>query len=67
MRAQFEFVSADFSPYPGEEQAINPNRYDRRLAEFLAQQLPTHSFPVQTIEVEDERVMVELENPDYPL
>ncbi|MBK7954839.1 MAG: hypothetical protein IPK02_13300 [Candidatus Accumulibacter sp.] len=67
MRAQFEFVSADFPPYPGEEQAINPGRYGRRLAEFLAQQLPAHGFPVRTVGVEDWGVMVELENPDYPL
>ena len=67
MRAQFQFVSADFPPYPGEEQQINPGRYGRRLAEFLAQQLPAQGFPVRTVGVEDWGVMVELENPDYPL
>lgn len=67
MRAQFEFVSADFPPYPGEDQQINPGRYGMRLAEFLAQQLPAHGFAVRTVGVEDWGVMVELENPDYPL
>ena len=68
MRAQFEFVSAEFPPYPGEDrQPRNPGRYGLRLAEYLARELPAHGFPVRTIGVEDWGVMVELENRDYPL
>lgn len=67
MRSQFEFVSADFPPYPGEDQQINPGRYGLRLAEFLSRQLPAHGFPVLSVGVEDWGVRVELDNPDYPL
>ena len=67
MRAQMEFISADFPPYPGEDEQINPGRYGLRLAEFLSQQLPAHGFSIRTVGVEDWGVMVELVNPDYPL
>jgi hypothetical protein len=67
MRAQVEFVSADFPPYPGEDQGPNPGRFGQRLAEFLAQQLPAHGFPVLSVTVHMWGFKVALENPDYPL
>lgn len=66
MRAQLEFVSAAFPPYPAEEEH-SPGRYGVRLAEFLAQQLPAHGFPVQAVTIENWGIKVALENPDYPL
>ena len=60
MRAQLEFLSADFPPYPGEDQQVNPGRYGIRLAEFLSQELPAHGFPVSSVSVEDWGVKVAL-------
>ncbi len=67
MRAQVEFVSADFPPYPGEDQQLNPGRYGIRLAEFLAQELPAYGFPVESLTVEMWGVRVGLQHADYPL
>lgn len=67
MRTHLEFVSAQFPPYPEEDEEINPGRYGKRLAEFLAAQLPAHGFPVAGIGLEDWGVRVDLENEDYPL
>ena len=67
MRTHVEFVSSDFSPYTGEEEEINPSRFGKRLAEFLAQQLPAHGFSVTGVGVEDWGVRVDLDNPDHPL
>ena len=67
MRAQVEFVSADFPPYPGEDQGPTPGRFGQRLAEFLAQELPAHGFPVLSVTVHMWGFKVALENPDYPL
>ena len=67
MRAQVEFVSADFPQYPGEDQGPTPGRFGQRLAEFLAQELPAHDFPVLSVTVHMWGFKVALENPDYPL
>ncbi|CAG1021550.1 hypothetical protein IVG45_22330 [Methylomonas sp. LL1] len=67
MRTHLEFTSSDFPAYPGEEQEINPGRFGKRLAEFLAQKLPEHGFSVSSIGTEDWGVMVELENDAFPL
>ncbi|MBK8386737.1 MAG: hypothetical protein IPL11_14305 [Candidatus Accumulibacter sp.] len=67
MRAQVEFVSADFPPYPGEDQGPTPGRFGQRLAEFLAQELPAHGFPVLSVTVHMWGFKVALENTDYPL
>jgi hypothetical protein len=67
MRAQVEFISTDFPPYPGEAEQINPGRYGMRLAEFFFEQLPAHGFPVRSMGAEDWGVRVELDHPDYPL
>jgi len=67
MRTQVEFVSADFPPYPGEEHDLNPGRYGIRLAELLAQELPAHGFPVESVTVEQWGVRIGLQNPGYPL
>lgn len=67
MRAQVEFVSTDFPPYPGEDQGPTPGRFGQRLAEFLAQELPAHGFPVLSVTVHMWGFKVALENTDYPL
>lgn len=39
MLTQVEFLSAAFPPYPTESTDVNPGRFGKRLAEFLAQEL----------------------------
>lgn len=67
MRTHFEFRSAAFPAYEGESEQINPGRHGKRLAEFLAAELPKHGFPVRTIGVEDWGWMVELQHEEFPL
>lgn len=67
MRTHIEFVSDDFPPYPGEAKEINPGRYGKRLAEFLAQELPPHGFLVDGIDLEDWGVRIDIANPDFAL
>ena len=39
MKTHFEFRSAKFPPYDGEEDEINPGVWGRRLAEYLVEKL----------------------------
>jgi hypothetical protein len=44
MKTQVEFRSDKFPAYESEEQEINPGRYGKRVAEFLAAGLRSHGF-----------------------
>lgn len=67
MRTHVEFVSPNFPPYPGEEEEINPGRFGKRLAEFLARRLHSHAFCVTGVGLEAWGVRVDINNPGYPL
>ena len=67
MRTHIEFISTDFPAYHGEEEEINPGRFGKRLAEFLAKEFPSYGFSVSRIGTEDWGVMVEINNPNFPL
>lgn len=67
MKTQIEFKSRQFQPYPGESQQINPGRYGKRLAEFLAAELVKYGFEVQGIRPEDWGWAVDLRNDEFPL
>ena len=67
MRSHVEFDSTDFPAYPNEEDEINPGRFGKRLAEFLAQQLPQQGFVVRGIGAEDWGWQIEIENSAFPL
>ena len=67
MRTHVEFVSNEFPPCENEEEQINPGRYGKRLAEFLADGLASYGFKVVCIGAEDWGWMVELENEAFPL
>lgn len=67
MRSHVEFHSTEFPAYPGEEDEINPGRFGKRLAEFLAEQLPRRGFSVRGIGAEDWGWQIELENAAFPL
>jgi hypothetical protein len=44
MKTHLEFTSTEFPAYPGEDKEINPGIFGKRLAEFLAGNLPSHGF-----------------------
>ncbi len=67
MKTQIEFKSTAFPAYPDEGEQVNPGRYGKRLAEFLAGALGKHGFDVQGIRSEDWGWAVDLKNEDFPL
>ena len=67
MRSHVEFISTEFPAYPNEKDEINPDRFGKRLAEFLSTQLPKFGFQVESIGAEDWGWMVELKNESFPL
>jgi hypothetical protein len=67
MKTQIEFKSNAFPPYPDEGGQVNPGRYGKRLAEFLAGDLGRRGFDVQGVRPEDWGWAVDLKNDDFPL
>jgi hypothetical protein len=67
MRSHVEFRSTDFPAYPSEEEEVNPGRFGKRLAEFLAEQLPQRGLAVRGIGAEDWGWRIDLENATFPL
>ena len=67
MKTLVEFKSDKFPPYNGEEEAINPGLWGKRLAEYLQDKLPHYGLKVTGIGEEDWGWMVELENEVFPL
>jgi len=67
MKTHLEFTSTAFPAYPGEDKDINPGIFEKRLAEFLAENRPSHGFKVLSIGAEDWGWMVEIENKEFPL
>jgi hypothetical protein len=67
MRTHVEFLSDNFPSYENEEEQINPGRYGKRLADFLAEGLSAYGFNVRCVGAEDWGWMVELENEAFPL
>jgi hypothetical protein len=67
MRNQVEFQSTAFPASPGEDETVNPGVFGKRLAEFLAAELPKHGFVVASVAPEDWGWMVELDNAAFPL
>lgn len=67
MRTRVEFRSRDFPPYGNEAAEINPGRFGKRLAEFIASELPNHGFKVRSIGAEDWGWVVQLEHDAFAL
>jgi hypothetical protein len=67
MKTHLEFTSTEFRAYPGEDEETNPGIFGKRLAEFLAENLPQQGFKVLCIGAEDWGWMVEIENKEFPL
>lgn len=67
MRTHVEFRSPDFPALPGEDEAVNPGRYGKRLASYLAAFMPSHGFDVQGLNAEDWGWRIDLRNEAFPL
>lgn len=66
MRTHFEFRSTEFPAYP-EEEVINPGRFGKRLAEFLAAELPWAGFEIANVSAEDWGWRIDLNHDAFPL
>ena len=67
MKTEVEFRSDKFPAYQDEEQYINPGRYGKRLAEFLAAGLRSHGFEAGELIAEDWGWLVPIKNDDFGL
>ncbi len=67
MRTHVEFGSTEFPAYQGEDEEVNPGRFGKRLAEWLATTLRAHGFKVMRVGAEDWGWRVDLENEGFPL
>ena len=67
MKTQVEFRSDKFPAYENEEQEINPGRYGKRLAEFLATGLRSHGFETEELIAEDWGWVVPIKNDGFKL
>ncbi len=53
MKTHVEFRSAKFPVYPGEEEEVNPDRWGKRVAEYLYQKLRERGIETDEIFAED--------------
>jgi hypothetical protein len=67
METYVEFRSDRFPAYESENDQVNPGRFGKRLAEFLAAGLPSHGFETQAIRAEDWGWIVPIKNDRFPL
>jgi hypothetical protein len=67
MRTHLEFASSAFPPDTGEDETVNPGVFGKRLAEFLAEGLPSHGFEVGRVHPEDWGWRIALKNNSFPL
>jgi hypothetical protein len=67
MKTYLEFHSDKFPAYENEENEINPGRYGKRVAEFLAAGLRLHGFQTDELFAEDWGWVVPIKNDNYKL
>ena len=67
MRTFIDFTSAEFPPYPGEEEEINPGLWGKRLAEFIVSKLPDHGFTTDEFYAEDWGWEIPVRNQAFPI
>jgi hypothetical protein len=67
MKTHVEFRSDKFPAYDSEDEEINPGRYGKRVAEFLAAGLPSHGFEPEAVTAEDWGWVVPIKNDDFKL
>ncbi len=67
MKTHVVFRSLDFPPEDGEEELINPGRYGKRLADFLARELRSKGFEPREPAAEDWGWVLPINNERFPL
>jgi hypothetical protein len=67
VKTEVQFRSDRFPAYESELHAINPTRYGKRLAEFVAGGLRLHGFGVGELLAEDWGWVVPIENEEFKL
>lgn len=67
MRTNLEFRSTAFPAYPCEDEKVNPGLYGKRLAQFLAAELPGSGYVVEGLNAEDWGWRLDLQNDLFPL
>jgi hypothetical protein len=67
MKTHVEFRSTKFPPYDGEEDEINPGRFGKRVAAFLANGLTREGFKIDELIAEDWGWVIPIVNPDFRL
>lgn len=67
MKTQVEFRSSKFPPYDGEEEEINPGRWGKRLAEYLAAKLAEKGIATDEMAVEDWGCFLPIQNCGFRL
>ena len=67
MPTMLEFTSSAFPADSDEGEVINPDRYGRRLALFIAEQLPAKGYRTIEPDAEDWGWRVEVANAEFPL
>ncbi|MFN0128220.1 MAG: hypothetical protein ACKV19_16215 [Verrucomicrobiales bacterium] len=68
MNTRVEFKSSAFPKYENEdEETVNPNRWGKRLAEFVRDNLPSYGVGTQDILCEDWGWLVNTKNDEFPV
>ena len=67
MKTHVEFRSAQFPPYDGEEEEINPGLWGKRLTEYLATKLAAKGIATEEMVVEDWGCYLPIRNEGWPL
>lgn len=67
MKTQVTFRSAQFPPYEGEQEQINPGLWGKRLAEYLVEKLAAKGIVTGQIVAEDWGWYVPVQNEGFKL
>jgi len=67
MLTHVEFISTAFPPYETEFEQVNPGRFGKRLAEFVATGLREQGEPVEELRCEDWGWVVPIAHEDFEL
>lgn len=68
MNTCVEFKSSAFPKYENEdEETVNPNRWGKRLAEFVRDNLPSYGVATEDILCEDWGWLINTKNDDFPV
>lgn len=67
MKTYVEFCSDRFPASEGEDEEVNPGRFGKRLAEYLAGRLPAHGFQIKSVAAEDWGWRISLFNDGFDL